>query len=114
MSVKKRKLVLALAVIFAVNILAIALAQSALAGVYKKGSSGAMVSQIQTRLKSWGYYSGAVDGVYGSATEKAVRYCWPDLYPPRPEASRISARWPWARWCSTESSTPHSPTAFPA
>ncbi len=74
MSVKKRKLVLALAVIFAVNILAIALAQSALAGVYKKGSSGAMVSQIQTRLKSWGYYSGAVDGVYGSATEKAVRY----------------------------------------
>ena len=74
MSVKKRKLVLALAVIFAVNILAIALAQSVMAGVYKKGSSGVMVSQIQTRLKSWGYYSGAVDGVYGSATEKAVRY----------------------------------------
>lgn len=73
-SVKKRKLVLALAVIFAVNILAIALAQSVMAGVYKKGSSGVMVSQIQTRLKSWGYYSGAVDGVYGSATEKAVRY----------------------------------------
>ena len=74
MSVKKRKLVLALAVIFAVDILAIALAQSVMAGVYKKGSSGVMVSQIQTRLKSWGYYSGAVDGVYGSATEKAVRY----------------------------------------
>ena len=56
MSVKKRKLVLALAVIFAVNILAIALAQSVMAGVYKKGSSGVMVSQIQTRLKSWGYF----------------------------------------------------------
>lgn len=74
MSVKKRKLILALAVIFAVNILIIALAQSALAGLYKKGSSGEMVTQIQTRLKNWGYYTGAVDGIYGSATEKAVKY----------------------------------------
>ena len=70
---KKRKLILALAVIFAVNILIIALAQGALAGLYKKGSSGEMVTQIQTRLKNWGYYKGAVDGKYGSATEKAVK-----------------------------------------
>ena len=74
MSVKRRKLILALAVVFAVNILIIALAQNAGAGLYKKGSSGDMVTQIQTRLKNWGYYSGAVDGVYGSATEKAVKY----------------------------------------
>lgn len=32
------------------------------------------VTQIQTRLKSWGYYSGSVDGIYGSATESAVKY----------------------------------------
>lgn len=38
-----------------------------------KGSSGSEVKQIQTKLKNWGYYSGAVDGVYGSGTEKAVR-----------------------------------------
>lgn len=74
MSVKRRKLVLMLAVIFAVNIFIIAMAQSASAGLYKKGSSGDMVTQIQTRLKSWGYYSGSIDGVYGSGTEKAVRH----------------------------------------
>lgn len=74
MSIKRRKLILALAVVFAVNILIIALAQSASAGLYKKGMSGGVVTQIQTRLKSWGYYNGAVDGVYGSQTEKAVKY----------------------------------------
>ena len=74
MSSDRKKLVLALAVIFAVNIFIIALAQSASADLYKKGSSGPTVSEIQTRLKNWGYYSGAVDGVYGSQTEKAVRW----------------------------------------
>ena len=29
---------------------------------------------IQTKLKRWGYYNGAVDGIYGSQTRKAVRY----------------------------------------
>lgn len=74
MSSEKKKLVLALAIIFAVNIFIIALAQSASADLYKKGSSGPTVSEIQKRLKNWGYYSGAVDGVYGSQTEKAVRW----------------------------------------
>lgn len=37
------------------------------------GSSGNEVKQIQTRLKSWGYYNGAVDGVYGSKTQAAVK-----------------------------------------
>lgn len=44
------------------------------ADLYKKGASGAGVTEIQTRLKAWGYYSGAVDGIYGSGTEKAVKY----------------------------------------
>ena len=74
MSKERKRLILALALIFAVNIFIIALAQKASADLYKKGSSGATVSEIQTRLKNWGYYSGAVDGVYGSQTEKAVRY----------------------------------------
>ena len=74
MSKEKRRLVLALALIFAVNIFIIALAQKASADLYKKGSSGATVSEIQSRLKNWGYYSGSVDGVYGSQTEKAVRW----------------------------------------
>ena len=74
MSPERKKLILALAVIFAVNIFIIALAQRASAELYKKGSGGAVVSEIQTRLKNWGYYTGAVDGVYGSQTEKAVRW----------------------------------------
>ncbi len=74
MSVKQKKIILAVALIFAVNILIIALAQSAEASLYKRGSSGATVTQIQTRLKSWGYYSGSIDGIYGSATERAVKY----------------------------------------
>lgn len=74
MEVKYKKIILAVALLFAVNILIIALAQSADAALYKRGSSGETVTQIQTRLKSWGYYSGSIDGVYGSATEKAVKY----------------------------------------
>ena len=37
------------------------------------GSTGNEVKQIQTRLKSWGYYKGTVDGVYGSKTQAAVK-----------------------------------------
>ena len=74
MSKERKKLILALALIFALNIFIIALAQSAAADLYKKGSSGAVVTEIQTRLKNWGYYSGSVDGIYGSKTEEAVRY----------------------------------------
>ncbi len=74
LSIKQKKLILAVALIFAVNILIIALAQSADAALYKRGSSGATVTEIQTRLKSWGYYNGAVDGIYGSRTESAVKY----------------------------------------
>ncbi len=74
MSAERKKLILALAVLFAVNIFLIALAQHASADLYKRGSSGDMVRQIQTRLKNWGYYTGAVDGIYGSKTEEAVRW----------------------------------------
>ena len=70
---EKKKLILALAVLFALNILVICLTQAAQAVTYQRGSTGSTVKQIQTKLKSWGYYSGSVDGVYGSATEKAVR-----------------------------------------
>lgn len=37
------------------------------------GSSGEEVKQIQQKLKSWGYYNGAIDGVYGSKTVEAVK-----------------------------------------
>lgn len=40
----------------------------------KVGSRGQEVKQIQTRLKAWGYYKGAVDGIYGTKTKQAVVY----------------------------------------
>lgn len=41
--------------------------------VSKNGSRGQEVRQIQTKLKNWGYYNGAVDGIYGWQTESAVK-----------------------------------------
>ena len=63
---------IAIAVLFAVNIAVITLAQNANAASYKRGSTGSVVSEIQQKLKDWGYYSADVDGIYGSRTEAAV------------------------------------------
>lgn len=41
---------------------------------YSRGSSGAKVKEIQAKLKKWGYYTGAIDGIYGSKTVAAVKY----------------------------------------
>ena len=46
-------------------------APRALAAVYW-GSRGEQVRQVQTKLRQWGYYSGAIDGVFGQATYDAV------------------------------------------
>ena len=73
MNFSRRRLLAALAVLFAVNIVLILIAQSAQAATYRQGSSGEQVRVIQDKLKRWGYYDGAVDGIFGSATAKAVR-----------------------------------------
>lgn len=40
----------------------------------KYGSTGAEVRTIQTKLKRWGYYSGNIDGIYGTQTVNAVKW----------------------------------------
>ncbi len=40
----------------------------------KYGSRGSEVTQIQTKLKRWGYYTGSIDGIYGTKTVNAVKY----------------------------------------
>lgn len=40
----------------------------------KYGSRGEEVRQIQTKLKRWGYYTGNIDGIYGTQTLNAVKY----------------------------------------
>ena len=39
----------------------------------KYGSRGSEVTTIQTKLKRWGYYNGAIDGVFGTQTLNAVK-----------------------------------------
>lgn len=48
------------------------LALSASASVVAWGSRGSQVSLVQQKLKQYGYYDGAVDGVFGKDTYNAV------------------------------------------
>lgn len=72
--------VLAAAVLFTVQTVSRGAASSACAeqcaeaAVLRQGSSGEDVKTVQTKLKRWGYYSGSVDGIYGSKTRQAVEY----------------------------------------
>ena len=74
MDTERRWLCAAVAVLFAFNIGIILLTESAEAASYKRGSTGSVVTEIQQKLANWGYYSGAIDGIYGSKTEEAVKY----------------------------------------
>lgn len=46
----------------------------AIEALSKYGSRGSEVTQIQTKLKRWGYYTGNIDGIYGTQTVNAVKY----------------------------------------
>ena len=65
--------------IFVMIILVIALilifsTENEVEALSKYGSRGDEVTQIQTKLKRWGYYNGNIDGIYGSQTLEAVKY----------------------------------------
>ena len=74
MNISKMRRKIRLFSLLAVVCAVILLAGQPQAAVYQKGSTGETVRTIQTKLKRWGYYTGAVDGVYGSKTAEAVRY----------------------------------------
>ena len=46
----------------------------AIEAALRQGSSGADVKTMQRKLKNWGYYYGAIDGIFGAQTKKAVIY----------------------------------------
>lgn len=48
--------------------------ESAFALTLKEGSRGTEVKTMQQKLKNWGYYTGAVDGIFGPKTTAAVKY----------------------------------------
>lgn len=62
--------VMILVVIFATTL---AIKNNNVFALSKYGSSGSEVKTIQEKLKRWGYYSGSVDGIYGSLTVSAVK-----------------------------------------
>ncbi|MBR2590827.1 MAG: spore cortex-lytic enzyme [Clostridia bacterium] len=59
-------LIIALAAIPVVN------AQKSTPALSRYGSTGTEVKNIQTVLKRLGYYTGSIDGIYGSGTKSAV------------------------------------------
>lgn len=73
-----KRLLAGLAALFLLNSLLISLVQwlapQGQAAVYRQGSQGEAVRTIQQKLKRWGYYDGATDGVYGPQTTEAVKY----------------------------------------
>ncbi|MCI8593803.1 MAG: spore cortex-lytic enzyme [Oscillospiraceae bacterium] len=69
----RHTLLFSLALLFMVNVTVIVLFQHAEAATYRQGSTGAQVRTIQDKLKRWGYYDGAVDGIFGSGTAAAVK-----------------------------------------
>ena len=42
--------------------------------VINKNSPASQIKLVQQKLKNWGYYTGSVDGIFGSKTTQAVRY----------------------------------------
>lgn len=66
-------LLVAFVLAFSVNAAANFNVKSAYAAVVKQGSTGSTVKTIQQKLKNWGYYTGAVDGIFGAKTTAAVK-----------------------------------------
>ena len=71
---KVKIVALVLAVVTLATLIVVFTMPVANAAVVKVGSTGATVKTIQTKLKRWGYYTGAVDGIYGAKTKAAVQY----------------------------------------
>ena len=73
----KNKIDKAISIIMAVimlTITTIAIFTNDVYALSKYGSTGNEDTQIQTKLKRWGYYTGNIDGIYGTKTVEAVKY----------------------------------------
>ena len=74
MKISKKLIVFSAIFISIFLILLINLETSEVEALSKYGSRGSEVTQIQKKLKRWGYYNGNIDGIYGSQTLEAVKY----------------------------------------
>lgn len=73
---KKNKIIVGIMTIVAIGVMVYILffQNNSVEALSKYGSRGSEVTQIQTKLKRWGYYNGNVDGIYGTQTVNAVKY----------------------------------------
>ena len=73
---KSKKIILITTILFAITtiIFLIFSKNDEVEALSKYGSRGSEVTQIQTKLKRWGYYNGNIDGIYGTQTLEAVKY----------------------------------------
>ena len=76
---KRNKLILQVIALILINIIILSVMTNvyfdrtkAVDSLSKLGSRGDEVRRVQTKLRQLGYYKGAVDGIYGAATRKAV------------------------------------------
>ena len=72
MKTNKKRIIISLVLVLSL-VTAFLLNGSNAAALSKYGSSGSEVTQIQQKLQSLGFYSGSIDGVYGTETKKAFR-----------------------------------------
>lgn len=72
---KKSKKIIIIGIIFSIFIsYNVFFRNDEILALSKYGSRGSEVTQIQTKLKRWGYYSGNIDGIFGSQTLAAVKW----------------------------------------
>ncbi len=73
---KKKKIIIGaiVSIVIAIVIGILAFENQSVEALSKYGSRGNEVTQIQTKLKRWGYYNGNIDGIYGTQTLEAVKY----------------------------------------
>ena len=71
MKTNKKRIIISLVLVLSL-VTAFLLNGSNATALSKYGSSGSEVTQIQQKLQSLGFYSGSIDGVYGTETKKAV------------------------------------------
>lgn len=73
---KKKMIIVSAIVLISVAIVVFVLffQNNTVEALSKYGSRGSEVTQIQTKLKRWGYYNGNIDGIYGTQTLNAVKY----------------------------------------
>lgn len=71
---KKNIVIVVIITLVAIITLTLFLKNKSVETLSKYGSRGNEVTQIQTKLKRWGYYTGNIDGIYGTQTVNAVKY----------------------------------------